>query len=121
MDTTHVISDRAAPSTHAGPAVQLRLSVTGNPNKVRRGNSLTKRPLGDLLDANGKTVPGSGNWTLVSVSPSTPGVTVSNNPGYLNGKIYVPRVTSNMTITARLTPSQYPALAKNYVLQIQVI
>ncbi|NUU35340.1 hypothetical protein [Pseudomonas sp. C2B4] len=121
MNTSDVLPNRDEPSAHAGPAVQLRLSATGNPNKVRRGNSFTKLPLGDLLDATGQIVPGSGNWTLVSVSPATPGVTVGNNPGYLNGRIYVPSVTSNMTITARLTPSQYPVLAKNYVLQIQVI
>ena len=121
MDTTIKTPTPNDSSVNAGPAVQLRLSATGNPNTVRRGNSFTKLPLGDLLDANGQIVSGSGNWTLVSVSPSTPGVTVGNNPGQLNGKIHVPSVTTNMTIVARLTPSQYPGLAKNYSLQIQAI
>lgn len=121
MDTENDPSGREQPPANPNQAVSLRLSPTGNPNRIRRGNPFNKLPFADLLDAAGKPVPGTGNWTLVSVSPPTIGVTVGNNPGYLNGQVHVPSVVANMTITIKITPLDYPNLAKNMILTVEML
>jgi hypothetical protein len=113
-------NDDNAPKA-AGPATELRINGAGNPNRVRKGNNLEKLPSVSLHDANGAEVIDTGKYTLVSVVPSTPGVSVLNTPGRMNGKVFVSNVQNSMTITARCTPDKHPHLARNYVVQVVVI
>ncbi len=105
------------PDANPNQAVTLRLGPTGNPHTVTRDNPYRILPFGDLLDANGNKVPGGGNWTLER--PIT-GVIVGDNLGYLNGIVDIKSVTSNMSITAKLTPIDYPNLTQSQTYQIVV-
>ncbi|MCE6978571.1 hypothetical protein EI534_14510 [Pseudomonas frederiksbergensis] len=119
MNDTNTKSQRSQPSVTAGPPVSLRFNGAGNPNKVRRGGNLEKLPAADALDASGKTVPNvHGNYTLQS---GNPGVTVTNNPGPLNGKVSVTNVQSNMTIRVLLTTTTVPPVTGTYIVVVEVI
>ncbi len=104
------------PDPNPNQAVTLRLSPSGNPHTVTRGNSYEIRPFADLLDANGNKVPGNGRWT----DPNIPGVSVGPALGYLNGSVRITSVTSNMSIPVTLTPIDYPHLSKSWTFQIVV-
>jgi hypothetical protein len=121
MDNNDINAHHEKALTAAGPAVELRISGAGNPNRVRKGNSLEKLPSASLFDANGAMVPDTGKYTLVSVVPPTPGVSVMNTAGPMNGKVFVSNVQNSMTITARCTPTNHPHLAKNYVVQVMLV
>ena len=119
MSTSNVTSQTSAYSVTAGPPVSLRFNGAGNPNKVHRGGNLEKLPAADALDASGSIVSGvSGNYTL---SIPTPGVSVSNNPGNLNGKLTVTNVQNNMSIDVVLRTNTTPPVLGIYHVDIQVI
>ncbi|WP_426159088.1 hypothetical protein [Pseudomonas sp. TSRC2-2] len=102
----------------AGPAVSLRFSGAGNPNKVRRGNSLEKLPAGDALDAQGNIVPGiSGSFRLET---PLPGVSVFSRGG-LNGRVAVTNVQQNMTIRVVVTTQTSPPVTGFYTVIVEVI
>ncbi|WP_433738645.1 hypothetical protein [Pseudomonas putida] len=106
-------------SIAAGPPVSLRFNSASNPNKVRRGGNLEKLPAADALDASGNIVSGvSGNYTL---GTPLPGVTVSNNPGNLNGKLTVTNVQNNMSIDVVLRTNTTPQLTGIYHVVVEVI
>ncbi|MDQ0125579.1 hypothetical protein J2W17_004545 [Pseudomonas lini] len=117
MDDSNMTSPSESTVT-AGPPVTLRFSGAGNPNRVRRGSTLEKLPVGDALDAQGNIVPGvSGSWALVN---PLPGVSVYPRGG-LNGRVLATNVQQHMTISVRVTTTSSPSVSGDYNVEVVVV